>query len=94
MGSMLCTQRELSDNEVTEEIKNNLDKANVLTLKEIKEATIARKIPTAIVKSGASTICVQPAEEQMQKSECSLYTWDNSLSKTNKKSNKIFQMAE
>ena len=60
----------MSDGEVTEEMEDGLDKVNVLTLKELKEATSTRKISTAITDSGASKTCVQPAEEQIQESEC------------------------
>ena len=42
--------------------------ANTLTLKDLKAATIARAIPTTIADSGASTTCIQPAEEQIQAS--------------------------
>ena len=55
------TERELRDNEVPDKMKDGLNKANVLTLEDLKAATIAGKIPTAITDSGASTTCVQPA---------------------------------
>ena len=66
------------------------DKADMLTLKDLKAATIAGTILTVIADSGASTTCVQPVEEQIQASECGLYTWDEPLSQMNKKSDKIF----
>ena len=71
---ILCTQRELSVEEEAEEIEDSLDETSVLILKEIKDTTVTRKIPTAIADSGAFTPCVQPTEEQIQKSECCLYT--------------------
>ena len=92
-GSISCAQREMNDNEVLNEMQDGLNEADVLTLKDLKAVTIAGTIPTAIADSGASTTCVQPTEEQMQVSECGLYTWDNLLSQTNKKSDKIFKMA-
>ena len=61
LASIPCTQREMSDNEVLDKMKNGLDEANVLTLKDLNAATIAGTIPTAITDSGASTTCVQPA---------------------------------
>ena len=39
---MLCTQRELSGDVVAAETEDGLDEADVLTLKEVKDATIAR----------------------------------------------------
>ena len=83
----------MNNNEELNEMQDGLDNADALTLEDLKAVTIARAIPTTIADSGASTTCVQPAEEQMQASECGQYTWDNPLSTTNKKSNKIFQMA-
>ena len=44
-------ERELSDGGVAEEMQDGLDKTNVLTLKEHKEATNTRKIPTSIADS-------------------------------------------
>ena len=63
----------MSDNEVLNEMQDGLDEADVLTMKSLKAATIARAIPTTIADSGAFTTCVQPAEEQMQASECGQY---------------------
>ena len=83
----------MSDDKVLEEMQDGLDNADALTLKDLKAATISRAIPTAIADSGASTTCVQPKEEQMQASECGKYTWDDPLSATNTKSDKVFQMA-
>ena len=92
-ASIPCTQREMSDDEVLEEMQDGLDDADALTLEDLKTATISQAIPTAIADSGASTTCVQPKEEQMQASECGKYTWDDPLSATNTKSDKVFQMA-
>ena len=58
----------MSDDEVLDEIQDGLDNSDALTLKDLKAATTAREIPTAIADSGASTTCVQQAEEQMQAS--------------------------
>ena len=41
-----------------------------LTKQQIKQATINRAIPMAVVDSEASTTCVKPEEEKMQESEC------------------------
>ena len=85
LGNILCTQIELSDDEVVKEMEDGLDKANIITLEELnKEATSTKNIPTAIMDSRASTACVQPVEEQMQKSEYVLYTWDGPLNETKK----------
>ena len=46
-----------------------------LTSQQIERATIARTIPTAVVDSGASTICTKPEEEEIQESECGGYKW-------------------
>ena len=48
-----------------DKMQDGLDDADALTLEDLKTATIARAIPTAITDSGASTTCFQPAEEQM-----------------------------
>ena len=65
-----------------------------LTTQQIKQATVARSIPTAVVDSGASTTCVKPAEEEMQESECGNFKWKAPAHyKTGNKSNKIFAMA-
>ena len=65
-----------------------------LTTQQIKQATIARTIPTAVVDSGASTTCAKPEEEEMQESECGGYKWSAPAHcKTGNKSNKIFAMA-
>ena len=80
----------MSDAEVLNEIQDGLNKANVLTLKDLKATTIAGTIPTAITDSEASTTCVHPAKEQMQVSECGMYTMEDPLSQTNKNSDKIF----
>ena len=42
---------------------------------------------------GASTTCIQPEEEQGQKSECGRYKWDAPDVKTGQESDRIFQMA-
>ena len=57
-----------------DELKENLDKADMLTLKDLKAATIAGKIRAAITDSGAFTAYAKPPEEQMQESESVLYT--------------------
>jgi hypothetical protein len=59
-ASIPCTQREMSDDKVLDEMQDGLNDADALTLEDLKTATIARAIPTAIVDSGASTTCVQP----------------------------------
>ena len=92
-ASIPCTQREMSNDEVLDEMQDGLDDADTLTLEDLKAATTSRAIPTAIADSGAFTTRVQPKEEQMQASECGKYTWDDPLSATNTKSNKVFQMA-
>ena len=74
LDSILCTQREFSDDGVSDKMKDGLDEAVVLTLKDLKAATISGKMPTAIVDSGASTTCVQPSKEQRQESECVMDT--------------------
>ena len=57
-----------------------------LTEHQIKQATINRTIPMAVVNSGASTTCVKPEEENMQDSECGGYNWKApSHQKTGKK---------
>ena len=88
-----CIQKEMSDNEVRNEIQDGLGKANMLTMKDFKATTIARTIQSTIADSGASKTCVQPTEEQMQASECGQYTWDGPSNISNEKSDKIFQMA-
>ena len=40
-----------------------------LTERQVKQVTINRTIPTAVVDSGASTTCAKPGEEEMQESE-------------------------
>ena len=64
----------MSDDEVLDKMQVRLNDADALTLKDLKAVTIARAIPTAIADSGASTTCIQPAEEPMQASECGQYT--------------------
>ena len=59
----------------------------------MRTATIAGKIPTMVIDSGASSTCVKPPEEEMQVSECGEYAWDDPLTKTGEKSDKIFAMA-
>ena len=44
-----------------------------LTEQQMKQATINRTIPTAVVDSGASTTCAKPEEGEMQESECGGY---------------------
>ena len=64
-----------------------------ITEQQIKQATINRTTPTAVVNSGASTTCAEPGEEEMQESECGGYKWKASPHrKTGEKSNKIFSM--
>ena len=65
-----------------------------LTSTQIKNATIKRTIPTAVVDSGASSTCVKPAEEETQESECGGYRWTRPPCRpTGKKSRKVFSMA-
>lgn len=83
-GSILYTQRGFSDNEVVEETEDSLDKANILTLKELKDMTIVRNILMTITNPEESMTCVQPATHQMQESECGNYILDAPLSGTGK----------
>ena len=65
-----------------------------LTKKQIRNATVKRSIPTAVVDSGASSTCVKPAEDATQESECGGYHWTGpSYQPTGRKSNKVFAMA-
>ena len=64
------TFTELSDKEIIEEMGSGLNQDNRLTKEELKIATIKGLIPTMMANSGASTTCIQPKEEQGQKSEC------------------------
>ena len=57
-ASIPRTQKEMSDDKVLDKMQDGLDAADALTLKDLKAATIARAIPTAIADSGAPTICV------------------------------------
>ena len=76
-----------------EEIGSGLKQDNQLTKEELKIATIEGSLPTMIADSGASTTCIQPENEQAQKSECGRYTWDAPFLKTGEESDRIFQMA-
>ena len=68
--------------------------ATKLTKNQIKNATIKRSIPTAVVDSGASSTCVKPAGEEAQESECGGYRWAGPPCRpTGKKSRKVFSMA-
>ena len=68
--------------------------ATKLTKKQIRNATITRSIPTAVVDSGASSTCVKPAEEETQESECGGYRWTGRPCQlTGRKSSKVFVMA-
>jgi hypothetical protein len=58
-ASIPCTQREMSDDELLNEMQDGLDKADVLTLKALNAATITGTIPTAIADSRAPATCVQ-----------------------------------
>ena len=60
----------------------------------LKKATLNGEVPRAIADTGASATCVQPSTEQIQMSECGEYGWTGpTFHPTNKKSNKIFQIA-
>ena len=65
-----------------------------LTKQQIKQATIDRTIPTAVIDSGASATCTKPEEEEMQESEGGGYKWRAPPHyKTGNKSKKLFSMA-
>ena len=60
----------------------------------LKKSSLNGEVPSAIADTGASAACVQPSTEQIQVSECGDYGWAGpAFHPTNKKSNKIFQMA-
>ena len=66
----------------------------ILTEQEIKAATLAGTIPTAVVDSGASSTCVKPEGDQNQRLEYGRYKWKGLLfEKTGEKSKKLFSMA-
>ena len=61
---------------------------------ELREATINGTVPSEIVDTGASSTCVQPAEQQIHESECGDFQWKNPPFKTTgMRPRKIFQMA-
>ena len=48
LTSIPCTQREMSDIEVLNEMQGGFDKADVLTPNDLKVTTIAGTVPTTI----------------------------------------------
>ena len=72
-------------------MQGKLDKATMLSMKDLNTATIASTILTAIMDLGAFTTYVQPTEEQVQVSECGQYIWNDPLSITNEKSDTFFR---
>ena len=93
VGSGVSISTELSDEEMREEMGSGLIQDDLLTKEELRIATIEGAIPTMIADSGASTTCMQPEEEQGQKSECGRYKWDTLFVKTGQESDRISQMA-
>ena len=93
VGGGEYTSTELSDDEMWEEMGSSLQQDNRLTKEELRIATIEGFIPIMITDSRASKICIQPEEEQGQKSECGWYNWDAPFVKTDKESDRIFQIA-
>ena len=81
VGSGVSISTELSDEEMREEMGSGLIQDDLLTKEELRIATIEGAIPTMIADSGASTTCMQPEEEQGQKSECGRYKWDTPFEK-------------
>ena len=61
---------------------------------KLHEATLSGETPTVVANTGATAMCLKPANTQPTQSECSKYTWDGQPFKnTGRDSTKIFQMA-
>ena len=76
VGNGASVATELSNKEMFEEIGISLNQDGQLTKEELRIGIIEGAMPVMVTDLGASTICIQPAEEHGQTSACGRYKWD------------------